>query len=129
LQYLVKWKGYPDLDNEWVDKKDIHADKAIREFKNQNPTAEMHISRGCTSKSPIPSPLRSSTPLTHKLVSFMTNVNNYYLRSPERIFRAKLKGGLITLQEAQELCAKKYIQPHITNKNTLAAPLTEQELE
>ncbi len=23
LQYLIKWKGYPDLDNEWVDHKDV----------------------------------------------------------------------------------------------------------
>ena len=25
LQYLVKWVGYPDLENQWVDKKDLHA--------------------------------------------------------------------------------------------------------
>ena len=24
-QYLVKWKGYPDSDNEWVDHADMHA--------------------------------------------------------------------------------------------------------
>ena len=24
LQYLVKWKGYPDSDNEWVNHKDVH---------------------------------------------------------------------------------------------------------
>jgi len=34
LQYLVKWKGYPDSDNEWIDHKDVHTPKAIREFKN-----------------------------------------------------------------------------------------------
>ncbi len=34
LQYLIKWKGYPDSDNEWVDKNDVHANDAIREFKN-----------------------------------------------------------------------------------------------
>jgi len=33
-QYLIKWKGYPDSNNKWVDKKDIHAAEAIREFKN-----------------------------------------------------------------------------------------------
>ncbi len=43
LQYLVKWKGYPDSDNEWVDKKNVHVDKAIREFKIQNSTSEAHI--------------------------------------------------------------------------------------
>ncbi len=58
----------------------------------------------------------------------MSNVNDYYLGSPERIFGAELKEGLITKSEAQELCAKKYIQPHITDENLLAAPLTEQEL-
>src|SRR6266702_818086 len=27
LQYLVKWKGYPDSDNKWVNKKDVHVEK------------------------------------------------------------------------------------------------------
>ncbi len=58
----------------------------------------------------------------------MTDVNKYYLGSPERIFGAKLEEGLITKSEARELCAKKYIRPHITNENLLVAPLTEQEL-
>ena len=43
LQYLIKWKGYPDSDNEWVDKQDIHVNEAIREFKNQNSAPEEHI--------------------------------------------------------------------------------------
>ena len=30
LQYLVKWKGYPDSDNQWVSKEDIFADEADR---------------------------------------------------------------------------------------------------
>ncbi len=58
----------------------------------------------------------------------MTDVNKYYLGSQERIFGAELEEGLITRSEARELCAKKYIQPHVTNENLLAAPLTEQEL-
>ncbi len=58
----------------------------------------------------------------------MSNVNKYYLGSPERIFGVELESGLITLPEARELCAKKYIQPHITDENLLATPLTEQEL-
>jgi len=126
-QYLIKWKGYPDSDNEWVDKRDIHAPEAIREFENRNPTTKMHIRWGNTSKSLIPSSFRSTTPLI-KLISFMSNVNKYYLGSPERIFRAELEEGLITISKARELCAKKYIQPHITDENLLAAPLTKQEL-
>jgi len=34
LQYLIKWKGYPDLDNKWVYKNDVKADEVIREFQN-----------------------------------------------------------------------------------------------
>ena len=32
-QYLVKWKGYPDSDNEWVSQEDMSADEAIREYE------------------------------------------------------------------------------------------------
>ncbi len=42
-QYLIKWKGYPDSDNEWVDKRDVHAPEAIREFENRNPATRTHI--------------------------------------------------------------------------------------
>jgi hypothetical protein len=45
LQYLVKWKGYPDSDNQWINKEDVFADEAIREFKNSNPDQETHIRR------------------------------------------------------------------------------------
>ena len=43
LQYLVKWKGYPDSDNQWVSKDDVFADNTIREFKTSNPDQEVHI--------------------------------------------------------------------------------------
>jgi hypothetical protein len=33
IQYLVKWKGYPDSDNEWVNWSDMHADEALEEFR------------------------------------------------------------------------------------------------
>ncbi len=58
----------------------------------------------------------------------MSNVNQYYLGSPECIFGTELEEGLITISDAQELCAKKYIRPHVTNENLLTAPLTKQEL-
>jgi hypothetical protein len=45
LQYLVKWKGYPDSDNQWINKEDVFADDAIREFKLSNPDQETHIRR------------------------------------------------------------------------------------
>jgi hypothetical protein len=43
LQYLVKWKGYPDSDNQWINKEDVFTDDAIREFKSSNPDQETHI--------------------------------------------------------------------------------------
>ncbi len=58
----------------------------------------------------------------------MSNVNQYYLGSPERIFGTELNKGNLTLPEVRELCAKKYIRPHVTDENLLVAPLTEQEL-
>ncbi len=84
-QYLIKWKGYPDLDNEWVDHKDVHAPEAIREFEDSRTTPNTHIRMGAMA------------------------VNSYYLGSPERIFGAKLDTQLITPDEARELCAKIYI--------------------
>ena len=51
LQYLVKWKGYPDSDNKWVNHKDMHALDVIREYKAHQ------IKRGLTFvNSPSPSP-------------------------------------------------------------------------
>src|ERR1700677_1989264 len=43
LQYLVKWEGYPDSDNQWVDKDDVFADDKVREFKQLNPASKTHI--------------------------------------------------------------------------------------
>ena len=35
LQYLVKWKGYPDSENQWVNRRDMNADEVIRDYKEQ----------------------------------------------------------------------------------------------
>ena len=32
-QYLVRWKGYPDSDNKWVDHKDMNASEALKRIK------------------------------------------------------------------------------------------------
>ena len=34
-QYLIKWKGYPDSDNEWVNQKDMNVHDAIKEYEEQ----------------------------------------------------------------------------------------------
>jgi hypothetical protein len=45
LQYLIKWKGYPDAENQWVAKEDVFAEDAIREFQNLNSDSGVHIRR------------------------------------------------------------------------------------
>ncbi len=107
-QYLIKWKGYPDSDNEWVDHKDIHAPEAIREFKNSKTDPNVHIRTGTMGKCPI-TPLTTMTTTTHTPPLMSDAVNSYYLGSLECIFGAELDTQLITPTEARELCAKKYI--------------------
>jgi Chromo (CHRromatin Organisation MOdifier) domain len=41
----VKWKGYPASDNQWVDKDDVFADEAIREFEISKSNGSTHIRR------------------------------------------------------------------------------------
>jgi hypothetical protein len=70
LQYLVKWVGYPDSDNQWVNKEDISADEAIKEFQRTNPGRETHIKASAV-YCPEHSPTRASPPhrtlLSHRV--------------------------------------------------------------
>jgi hypothetical protein len=38
LQYLVKWKGFPESDNEWVPLEHMHASEAIQEYHHHTKT-------------------------------------------------------------------------------------------
>ena len=59
LQYLVKWKGYPDLDNMWFDKDDVFADDKVQAFKESNPDSRTHLRAAHIENTPH-SPLASS---------------------------------------------------------------------
>jgi hypothetical protein len=76
LQYLVKWEGYPDLDNTWVDKDDVFADDKVWEFKNSNPKSETHIRSTSSAKSPYPSAPTHSQLLYHHALSSMSSNGN-----------------------------------------------------
>jgi hypothetical protein len=39
LQYLVKWRGYSNEDNEWVSTRDVHAPEAVQAFYQRHPNA------------------------------------------------------------------------------------------
>jgi hypothetical protein len=73
LQYLVKWEGYPDSDNMWVDKDDVFADDKVREFKASNPAKETHIRSLSSAKSPHPSALQHSHLLTQHAHRYMSS--------------------------------------------------------
>lgn len=49
MQYLVKWKGYHELDNQWVNWDNMTADEALKEFQQQYPMAVTHIRVALTS--------------------------------------------------------------------------------
>jgi hypothetical protein len=61
VQYLVKWKGYADSDNEWVDWNNMHADEALEEFKRQQPQAITHIRRATDEEESISQHMSSNT--------------------------------------------------------------------
>ena len=45
-QYLVKWKGYPNSDNQWLDAKDMeNTQELIAEFHDSNSELCSHIRR------------------------------------------------------------------------------------
>ena len=39
LQYLIKWKGYPDADNTWESADHVHAPALIQTYHQKNPLA------------------------------------------------------------------------------------------
>jgi hypothetical protein len=76
LQYLVKWEGYPDSDNMWVDKDDVFAEDKVQEFKASNPEAETHIRTSIVAKSPHPLPLNRSQLLHTHALHYMSSDGN-----------------------------------------------------
>jgi hypothetical protein len=77
LQYLVKWEGYPDADNMWVDKDDVFADDKVREFKASNPDSATHIRSTLVAKSPHPpTPALSHLLHQHALTYMSSDGNN-----------------------------------------------------
>jgi hypothetical protein len=73
LQYLVKWEGYPDSDNMWVNKNDVFAEDKIREFKISNPEAETHIRASPVAKFPHSSALTCSHLLCRHALRHMSS--------------------------------------------------------
>jgi hypothetical protein len=72
----VKWEGYPDVENMWVDKDDVFADDKVWEFKASNPDTITHIRGASSAKSPH-SPLSTrSQHLYQHALSYMSSDSN-----------------------------------------------------
>ena len=67
MQYLVKWKGYPDSENQWVDKDDVFTDRALQEFKTLNLDSEVHIRHLYIPEDHIPAPSAKHMSSPHHL--------------------------------------------------------------
>ncbi len=115
LQYLVKWKGYPDSDNQWVNQEDVFAEEAIREFEKSTNSA-VHPRKRSRQKPRNDIP-HSSTKSSFTPNSSPLHMSNYYNGSPTRIFTAELEEGLITSEQARAICAAR----------AAAGPITEDE--
>jgi hypothetical protein len=77
LQYLVKWEGYPDADNMWVNKDDVFVDDKVREFKTSNPDAATHIRSVSFAKSLYPpTPTLSQLLYNHARSCMSSDGNN-----------------------------------------------------
>jgi hypothetical protein len=68
LQYLVKWKGYPDAENQWVNEEDVFAEDAVKEFQNLNSDPKARIRWGqVDSNSPRSFSTEDNTPASIEL--------------------------------------------------------------
>ena len=83
VQYLVKWVGYPDSDNQWFNAEQLTADEAIREFKRRRPNAITHIRRMKTGN-PLIDFMSSPTPSTIENIirSNASSPHEYSLAAP-----------------------------------------------
>ena len=101
LQYLVKWKGYPDSENQWVDSNDVFTDKVIEEFQLSNSAPLEHKSKHksthnqhllssllhyMTSPSPlhVPPPHADNIPLDARTTDYSVSSIFRMLIKPER---------------------------------------------
>jgi hypothetical protein len=65
VQYHVKWKGYPESENEWVNWDNMHADEVLNSFHKHHPEAIVHKrTLQMTTKESLPITSMSTNTLT-----------------------------------------------------------------
>jgi hypothetical protein len=82
IQYLIKWKGYPDSENQWVSWDDVNAPELLAEFKERNPNALSHI-RGIVGDENLTSLGFPSTTVRSSLTPALNSFIRSILDAPE----------------------------------------------
>ena len=124
-QYLVKWKGYPDSDNQWLDAKDMeNAQELITEFHDSNPKLSSHIKRAfeCLSNLYPPSTLPPTLVSKHMSdastlaeLPFGNEENTNPLPIPPRLATPDAPSGQLCVQNAMPtmiICIRDSDFPH-----------------
>jgi hypothetical protein len=88
LQYLVKWKGYPDTENQWVAKEDMFTEDAIKEFHDLNSGSGVHIRRAQTGSDDHPP--SSECPLPGLPRTFCENLFDFHPGEQRRFFEFRI---------------------------------------
>jgi len=100
VQYLVKWKGYPDSDNQWIKWQDVNAPDLIAEYQRENPDAVTHIRRGWNHDESITIPSSSSLSAIRDLVTpHLNSMSNAPLTSAVPRSTTQTRGCHIALYE------------------------------
>ncbi|KAI9445608.1 DDE superfamily endonuclease-domain-containing protein [Lactarius psammicola] len=97
--YLVKWSGYLDSENQWVNKADIFAKDKIREYEQSNSAPKTYLRTSRSAESPHPPSLPIL--LTPHHPKYM-DASYYASKTAEEVFLAELLEGLISLPEARQ---------------------------
>ena len=57
LQFLIRWKGYPESNNTWEPANSVHAPDLVKEYKQRTPNFRINSDLNNSSRSIILSPL------------------------------------------------------------------------
>src|SRR6266404_2760981 len=96
VQYLVRWKGYPESDDQWIPGSDLNAPELLAEFQREHPDVVVRIRTGQSTgvTSAFATPPSSLPPLLHHFV-YMSDASTPCPQSP-----VQGRGGSLRLYEA-----------------------------
>ena len=92
LQYLVKWKGYPEADNSWEPADQVFAPELVTRYHQKRPLDEDKSSRGrrkLTIRSSLQWPPPTSKTLTSPSSQKTPSLSTFPLHSPRTISSSK----------------------------------------